>query len=140
MSARILQRSVTVFLAIGLAMSAELPIAGHYSAPASEVALLPQFCWWLYMDNVSGPQYTIHDCGPMMNHYCDGLLELQRANKALGVKKRGERLQHLQRAKTNTIYTLNGMKGFPNCHIRQHAETTLKQVNALLNAYGPTRK
>jgi hypothetical protein len=133
-------RFVVALSISGIAAIVEVAIAAKYTAPASEVAMLPQFCWAQYMDNVSGPQYTIHDCGVFTNHYCPALLELQRANKAFGTKKRGERVQHLQVAKKETLYTLNGIKDYPNCHIRQHVENTLKEVNTLLNIYGQQHK
>jgi len=133
---RNLVRYIATLAVIGLAVMAGFSIAAKYSAPASEIAMLPHFCYAQYVDNVSGPEYTIHDCGPIVNHYCPALLELQRAQKAIGVKKKGERLQHLQVAKRDTLYTLNGIKGFPNCPIRQHVESTLMQVNTLLNVYG----
>ena len=65
------------------------------------------------MENVDGPEFEIRDCGVLMNHYCDGLLELGRAHKVTA--KRGERIQHLKHAKENTLYTLNGMTGYPAC-------------------------
>ena len=105
-----------------------------YSAPASEVALLPRFCWAQYMEGVDGPEYDIQGCGVLTNHYCDGLRELAKAQKTFGNK--GARIQHLQRAKANTLYTLNGIAPYPSCAIRSHVETTLKNVNEQLRAYG----
>ena len=75
--------------------------ATKYKAPASEVALLPRFCWGQYMENVDGPEFEIRGCGVYMNHYCDGLLELGRAHKV--TTKRGERMQLLTRAKAEYL-------------------------------------
>jgi hypothetical protein len=108
--------------------------ATKYNAPATEVALLPQFCWAQYMANVEGPEYSIEDCGPFTNHYCDGLLELARAQKTFGNKSL--RIHHLDIAKENTLYTLKGISAYPSCAIRSHAEATLIRVNDLLRASG----
>ena len=48
-----------------------------------EATQLPKFCWSQYLD-VKGPEYEINGVGPAMNHYCDGLVELIRANKNFG--------------------------------------------------------
>jgi len=140
---RSLMRYACALPAIGLAMIAGVSIAAYPGVPASEALMLPQFCWAQYMDNMKGkgPQYTIpvwgdHGCGVNINHYCPALVELQRARKAMGVKKKGERLQHLRVAKKDTLYTWNGIKDHPSCPIWQHVQTTLVEVNALLNAYG----
>ena len=108
--------------------------ATKYNAPASEVALLPRFCWAQYMENVEGPEYSIHDCGPFTNHYCDGLLELARAQKTFG--NNNLRNHHLDVAKENTLYTLKGISAYPACAIRSHVDATLIKVNDLMKAYG----
>ena len=126
-------RCCHVLIAMAAMLAADSAIATKYKAPASEVALLPRFCWGQYMENVDGPEYEIRDCGVYTNHYCDGLLELARAQKTFG--NRNARIQHLQRAKQNTLYTLNGISAYPSCAIRSHVETTLIQVNEQLRAY-----
>lgn len=120
--------------AVGTVMTMSPADATKYKAPANEVLLLPRFCWGQYLEGVDGPEYEIRDCGVYMNHYCDGLLELNRARKPS--TKSGERLQHLKHAGENTLYTLNGMKDYPACMIRQHAETTLQEVNTMMKVYG----
>ena len=120
--------------AVGAALIPGLGEATKYKAPASEVLLLPKFCWGQYLEGVDGPEYEIRDCGVLMNHYCDGLLELNRARRPS--TKAGERLQHLKHAGENTVYTLNGMKDYPSCMIRQHAETTLQDINTMMKVYG----
>jgi hypothetical protein len=109
--------------------------AAKYTAPAVEVAQLPKFCWAQYRD-VQGPEYEIprSSCGVYMNHYCPALLEVIRANKSFN--KPGVRKQHLTVARRETLYTLNGMKDFPACPIRAHAESTLKQVETSLRNLG----
>jgi hypothetical protein len=124
---------VAVTAALGALLMVGSAHATKYKAPTSEVLLLPRFCWGQYLEGVDGPGYEIRDCGVFMNHYCDGLLELNRARKPTA--KRGEKIQHLTHAKQNTLYTLNGMKDFPACSIRRHSEETLQQINALLRLY-----
>jgi hypothetical protein len=98
-----------------------------------EATQLPKFCWSQYLD-VKGPEYEINGCGPAMNHYCEGLVELIRANKNFG--NTHVRVAHLQRARFATLYTIGGMKGFPTCWLRPHAENTRKQIDAALRVYG----
>jgi hypothetical protein len=125
---------VAVATALGLLFLSGESSATKYKAPATEVALLPRFCWGQYLERVDGPGYEIQGCGPLTNHYCDGLLELARANKTFGNKS--ARIQHLKRAKENTLYTLNGIAQFPSCAIRNHVETTLQRLNVELAPYG----
>lgn len=108
--------------------------AAKKKAPPLEVAQLPRFCWAQYMPNVSGPPYEIprKTCGVFMNHYCPALIEVIRANESFD--NLGARKQHLTVARRETLYTLNGMKGFPNCPIRSHAESTLRQVEESLRS------
>jgi hypothetical protein len=40
----------------------------------------------------------------------------------------------LHSARENTLYTLRGIKDFPNCPIRAHAETTLRIIENKLKA------
>jgi hypothetical protein len=119
-------------LLFSLVAAAGMAQATKYKAPASEVVQLPKFCWAQYMVGVEGPQYEIprSSCGVYMNHYCPALLEVIRANKSFD--NLGARRQHLLVARRETIYTLNGMKEFPACPIRTHAETTLRQVETSL--------
>ena len=121
-------------LLLGFGAAVGIAHATKYKAPASEVVLLPRFCWAQYMEKVDGPKYEIprSSCGVYMNHYCPALLEVIRANKSFGDP--GVRKQHLIVARKETIYTLNGMKDFPSCPIRGHAETTLREVETSLKS------
>ncbi len=118
---------------------AGLPVAAvaqaKYKAAANEVVLLPRFCFAQYLDGAKGPEYEIpvSSCGVYMNHYCPALLEVIRANRSFG--KPGLRKHHLTVARKETLYTLRGMKDFPACPIREHAESTLRQVEGSLKAF-----
>lgn len=107
--------------------------APDYRPSKGEAMLLPKFCW-SQMAGVKGPEYQIprKTCGDAMNHYCIGLIDLNRANKAFGDRNKKRVL--LGAAKDNTEYTLRGMTGYPHCPIRKHAETTLEVVDAQLRA------
>lgn len=125
---------VIAIAALGIMLHASFVLATKYKAPANEVLLLPRFCWSQYLVGVDGPAYSIEGCGVWMNHYCEGLLMFNRARKPNA--KLGERIQNLTRAKEDTLYTLEHMTDYPACMIRQHAETTLKEINAMLRVYG----
>lgn len=120
-------------LAVAMACLAILPSpanaagAGGYSAPASELVLLPQFCWGQYNAQYSGGQYFPSECGPFMNHYCPALLDYNRAFREISREKRA----HIMRTVLeNMEYSIKGMKEFPACSIRQHVEKTYKRVRA----------
>jgi hypothetical protein len=110
--------------------------AATYKAEAMEIAQLPHFCWAQYLDNVSGPEYSIdrNDCGVGMNHYCPGLVQLMRAKRSFG--DRNKRLGYLKGAKGETLYTVKAMRGFPGCSLRGHVEKTLNEINGYLKGLG----
>jgi hypothetical protein len=122
----------------GLLLSTSAFAQGYKGeAKATEVALLPHFCWAQYMDDPPpGDEFRISKsaCGSLMNHYCPGLVLLDRATKPYGTKSKGEKRQNLVRAKESVVYTLKGMANYPACPIRSHVETTLARINALLLA------
>lgn len=111
----------------------QLPPGEGHRASVVEATQLPRFCWSQYLD-VKGPEFEIQGCGPAMNHYCWGLVELMRANKTFG--NQGLRISYLQRAKGNTLYTIAGMEKYPTCWLRPHVENTRQQVESALRAYG----
>ena len=59
---------------------------GRYGgASALEQAQLPPYCYYLHVDKkyAGHPVYDIpRNCGVFMNHYCEGLIHLIRAQKA----------------------------------------------------------
>jgi hypothetical protein len=100
---------------------------------AAEAIQLPKFCWGEFLD-VKGPEYWIQGCGDGMNHYCEGLVELMRANKSFGDQH--VRITRLKRARHNTLYTITAMRNFPTCWLRPHAEATRQQIDTALRVYG----
>jgi hypothetical protein len=108
----------------------------HTDIKAVEIAQLPPYCWEQYLNGVSGPQYRIdtQTCGPAVNHYCPGLVELMRAKGSIGDSRK--RSYHLKRAQHQTLYTLKGIEKYPACAIRGHAQKTLNEINGLLMGLG----
>jgi hypothetical protein len=127
------------FASVALLIAAAMPEdirAAAYKAEAIEIAQLPHFCWAQYLDNVSGPEYSIdrNDCGVGMNHYCPGLVQLMRAKRSFG--DRNKRLGYLKAAKGNTLYTIEAMRNYPACSLRGRVEKTLNEINGYLNRLG----
>jgi hypothetical protein len=69
-----------------------------------------------------------------MNHYCYGLMYLIRAKGAAGT--RNARLGFLGQAENNILYTENGMKGYPQCPLREHVAASKAEVLNLRKIYG----
>ena len=129
-----------VFFALAVAVSTAGAVAQaetpDYRPARSEAVLTPRFCWKQFMGNkFSAPQFQIphKTCGAFVNHYCYGLIDLNRANRTIGnvAKKRA----YLLEARKNTLYTLRGIKRFPSCPIRTHAENTLRVIEIQLRAF-----
>lgn len=124
---------ILAVFATGATAQTETP---DYKPSISEAALLPKFCWKQFMGKkFSGPQFDIprRSCGAYVNHYCPGLIDLNRAQRAIGNERK--RRADLKRARDNTLYTLKGIRSYPNCPIRAHAEATLRVIDALQKAY-----
>jgi hypothetical protein len=70
-----------------------------------------------------------------MNHYCWGLLDLQRSKKA---KSPAERKTLLETAREHTLYTLSWMKRegtTATCPIAAHVEGTLRDIQLQMKIY-----
>ena len=128
-------RALLVVFASAVAHAAGVPGPGEgYRATPMEIAQLPQFCWAQYTEH-KGPQYSIPGvCGPGMNHYCMGLVEELRANRVFGDPK--HRFDLLRAAKSQTIYTINAMKNYPGCPLREHVDETYQRIEIRLRAGG----
>lgn len=134
-------RSTTRFVMFVLCMLAAAPpvesaqIAAHSAvgnATATELVLLPQFCLAQYTKEFQGPPYEIPDelCGVGTNHYCEGLLDIIRANRSTKIDAKRA---YLRKAKVNTEYTVGGIErwGTPKCPITEHVQKTLRQIQSL---------
>ena len=121
------------FFAVSAAAWAEAP---DYRPGIPEAAALPKFCWKQTMGNkFSAPEFDIprDKCGVFVNHYCIGLIDLNRANRTIGDE--GKKRAFLRAARDNTLYTLRGIMPFPRCPIRAHVEATLRIVDDQLKAF-----
>jgi hypothetical protein len=102
-----------------------------WHATKTEAAQLPRYCWGQLMGgDLQEQQFWISGCGSGVNHYCLGLLKTVRANKTIGNKT--HKVDLLNGAKDDTLYTLNAIKNYPQCSIRQDAQQTLAKIESQL--------
>jgi hypothetical protein len=100
---------------------------------AAEAAVLPEFCYRQFFgDKFKGPQYhwSPETCGVGMNHYCPGLVVLNRANKSYSNRKL--RRGFLLSAEKKVVYTIKAMEKYPSCVIRPHVEATYQLIETQL--------
>jgi len=123
--------SAVISTHLGVGASAQ----GQMHVTQIEIAQLPQFCWGRYgVPNATGPEFNIPPgCGIAMNHYCDGLILLIRAEHAV---RKGERLSLLGQAEQNIRYTESSIEGHPECPIRDHIAASRARVDELFRIYG----
>jgi hypothetical protein len=108
--------------------------------PVNEYVTLPKFCWFQFSGgrvggHDLGPEANVTNCGPHMNHYCYGLLDLQRAKRAKNIS---DRKILLGLARQHTVYTLTGMKAdgtLGTCSITPHVEGTMRDINLQMQIY-----
>lgn len=96
---------------------------------AAEIAKLPKYCYAQYLSEqlAKDPQHSIQGCGPFMNHFCPGLVDMMRAQKPTA--QRWERVERVESARKNFAYTLGNMP--PNCWLREDAEKAAKEADFL---------
>ena len=104
-------------------------------APVTEYMLLPKFCWGHFNDELQGEEFYIPRCGGGTNHYCDGLLSLQRSKKAKDIYARKVMLTS---AKKDTLYTIGYLKRdgvVESCPIAPHVQQTLQEIELQMQIY-----
>ena len=108
---------------------------GQIIPSAVELTKLPKFCYGqARVPNATGEEFNLPpSCGPGTNHYCSGLIHLNRA-KATG--NRNKAVSELGQAEGDIRYTENWIKPYPNCPLRDHVAASRAEVNALLTANG----
>ena len=114
--------------------------ASDDDVPVNEYITLPKFCWFQFSGGRTagldvGPEANVTNCGPHMNHYCYGLLDLQRAKRAKNIS---DRKILLGLARQHTVYTLTGMKAdgtLGTCSITPHVEGTMRSINLQMQIY-----
>jgi len=107
-------------------------------APVSEYMTLPKFCWYEFSGGEvanTGPEWQWSNCGVHLNHYCYGLLDLQRSKKAKNID---ERRMMLGLARAHTQYTLRGMQAdgaTATCSIAPHIQATMREIELQMKIY-----
>ena len=127
-------RSKILAILSGLMAVAEAAAQGdggrYGGATALEQAQLPPYCYYLHVDTkyAARPEYNIpSNCGQYMNHYCEGLIHLIRAQKAATPKNLRQR--EAGAAVSLIAKTLNAMT--PGCPLRAEAEAALGRAKAI---------
>lgn len=94
--------------------------SSYSHAAPDELLRLPKYCWGHYEKRFKGPKFNINrqSCGPLMNHFCPGILRFNRSQNPMASKM--ERQNYLKRSISNFDYTVNGMREYPGCYIRKH--------------------
>lgn len=94
--------------------------SSYNNAAPDELMRLPKYCWGHYNKRFKGPKFNINraSCGPLMNHFCPGILRFNRSQNPMASK--AERQGYLRQSLKNFDYTMNGMREYPGCYIRKH--------------------
>ena len=117
--------------------AALLPVRGaladgtEFRPTASEIMLLPQFCWGQFNPEFKGKgaQYDISqfpNCGLGTNHYCPGLVAINRANR--DYKRRG---YWISVAEGQIAYTVRSLGKYPQCGLKPHVEQTASRLRVM---------
>jgi len=131
---------------VAAAMSAAALASGIAAAasddeiPVNEYITLPKFCWYQFSGGKAatynlGAEAAMSNCGPRVNHYCYGLLDLQRSKRARNI---ADRRTLLMRARQHTVYTLEGLKlegTMETCSITPHVQATMRDINLQMQIY-----
>jgi hypothetical protein len=132
-------RCQTAILAAAAAALAGIAGAAPYyeylHAPVTEYMQLPKFCWGQFNDGLKDAQFSIQGCGDGANHYCEGLLNLQRAKKSKSID---QKYMLLANAKHNTEYTLGWLQRqqvIGTCSITAHVEQTKREIDLQYQIY-----
>jgi len=127
-------RCLTSAFVVAAAVSALAGPAGadpyykYLQIPVTEWMRLPRFCWGQFNDELKGDEFWFRGCGVGVNHYCEGLLDLQRSKKTSNMN---DKRIMITKARTNTLYTLDSMKRentFASCSITQHIQQTMREI------------
>ena len=134
-------RCLTTALAVAAAVSAlpgtasADPYYKYLHVPVTEWMQLPKFCWGQFNDELKGDEFWFRGCGVGVNHYCEGLLDLQRSKKTSNMN---DKRIMITKARTNTLYTLDWMKRentFQSCSITPHVQQTMREIELQSKIY-----
>jgi len=128
-----------VFLIVLLGPAVVRASDSLWTPSAAEIVGLPLFCWGGFNPQFKDPKYNLYGtfptCGGGLNHYCLGLVALNRAKRA--VADRQARLGWLHAADGEFKYTANALRGSPpSCGLHEHLQQTLIEFHRVrLQAY-----
>ena len=138
-----MQTSFKVWLCLGpmLAVSAGA-VAGDpaaqndlsgFKATDIEIVQLPKYCWSSFDGKWSKPGMAAFNlpsgCGDRFNHFCPGVLSLQRAKASLADGKK--RAYWLGVAADHMTYTVGGLQKFPACPLRPTVDAMVQEIRTL---------
>lgn len=123
--------AICVFTAVGASGRSiydEKKGSSYSNAAPDELLRLPKYCWGHYNKRFKGPKFNIskESCGPLINHFCPGILRFNRSQNPLAGK--AERAGYLKQSIGNFDYTMDGMKQYPGCYIRKHVMMMQKRA------------
>lgn len=129
----VMATTALAFLVPGHAI-AEPMSPGRYKAPLKYAVRLPDYCGSQYFGR-SGPQYQLPPrelCGVRTNHFCGALVSLMQAQDEQSRVKRLNRLNH---AEKEILYTQRGIADFPRCPLRPEVEAALARVRTSMRTF-----
>ncbi|MFN0316541.1 MAG: hypothetical protein ACKVQA_16080 [Burkholderiales bacterium] len=106
----------------------------QYKPTALEITKLPKFCWGQFNPSFKGkgPTYDIYqmpNCEIGINHFCPGIVALNRAKGAVANRER--RSYWLSVADGEFQYTVRAQKSYPACGLHPHLTRSLSEWRSL---------
>ena len=104
---------------------------------AMETVRLPQYCQWQFnrdKPQFQAPQFRINrvfpNCGVGTNHFCPGIVAINRANRPGA--DRDHRKYWTERARAEFQYTARAIKTYPDCGLHEPLRKYMNQVESML--------
>ena len=112
--------------------SAQEDLSG-FKATNIEVVQLPRYCWATFDPKWSKPGMAAFNlpagCGDRFNHFCPGVLSLQRAKSSLADGRKRAYWQGV--AADHMRYTAAGLAKFPACPLRPTVDAMVQEIRTL---------
>ncbi len=111
---------------------AQEDLSGFRATPL-EIAQLPRYCWGSFDPKWTQPGMSEFNlpggCGERFNHFCPGVLSLQRAKGALADMKR--RSYWLGVAQDHVRYTVDGLAQVTTCRMKPTVTSMAEEIRVL---------
>lgn len=111
---------------------AQEDLSGFKATPL-EIAQLPRYCWASFDPKWTQPGMAEFNlpggCGERFNHFCPGVLSLQRAKAALADAKR--RSYWLNVAQDHFRYTVDGLAHVTTCRMKPTVTSMAEEIRVL---------